>query len=159
MQDDKYLVISPNGKRSYYSSEHNDGFGQQDLYSIDQTTFDKPVSLILISGKVKVDGVAVEAKIKVNSVINRKDYVGVFNSNAATGDYLLSVPGQSTYDINYAYKGFMVKKTISAQLIDSMVKLTLNVEFFAEDTLKKLPVKSDSLVFKGDKDIEEFVKD
>lgn len=158
LQDDKYLVISPDGKRSYYSSQHNDGFGDQDLYVIDQTTFEKPVSLILISGKVTVDGLPVEAKIRVNSVINKKDYVGNFNSNAASGDYLLSVPGQSTYDINYTYKNFKVNKTISAPLIDSTVNLTLNVEFFSEDTLKKEPAKSDTSRFKNDLTAEEFIK-
>ena len=66
IQDDKYLIISPNGKKAYYSSEHLDGLGQQDIYEIDRATFEKPVALIQVSGCVTYEGKPVESKILAN---------------------------------------------------------------------------------------------
>lgn len=135
IQDDKYLVISPDGKKAYYSSEHLDGLGQQDIYEIDRAKFEKQVALILVNGIVTFEGKPVAAKITAESTINKDYYSGQYNSILPNGDYFISLPGQSSYELTFEYKNIKTKKIISAPLIDSLVKLTLNIEITAEDTL------------------------
>ena len=160
LQDDKYLVISPDGKKAYYSSEHGDGLGQQDIYEIDRSKFEKPVSLILVNGIITYQGKPVEAKVFANSLINKDYYSGEYTSEANTGKYFVSLPGKSSYELIFEYNHITTKKTISAPLIDTLARLELNVEIVAEDTLPFAQIKQpiDSINIKQDITITEFIK-
>ncbi len=160
IQDDKYLVISPDGKKAYYSSEHGDGIGQQDIYEIDRSKFEKPVSLILVNGIVSHKGKPVEAKVFANSLINKDYYSGEFTSEASTGKYFVSLPGKSSYELIFEYNNIKAKKNVSAPLMDTLARLELNVEIVAEDTLPISQTKQpiDSINIKQDISIAEFLK-
>lgn len=160
IQDDKYLVISSNGKKAYYSSEHLDGFGQQDIYEVDRTNFEKPVSLILLSGKTTYDGKPVSAKISAVSLIN-KDYFSNEMMSSKDGNYFISLPGKSSYEIVYEYNNIKIVRNFSAPLVDSLAKLTLNVRFLPEDSLKleQVPKPLDSVNVKKDISIVDFTKE
>jgi hypothetical protein len=160
IQDDKYLVISPDGKKAFYSSEHMDGLGQQDIYEIDRSKFEKPVSLILVSGAVTLDGKPIESKIYANSTINKNYFSGEFSSEPLKGNYFVSLPGKSSYELVFEYKNIKTTKNISAPLIDSLAKLTLNIQLFSEDSLSLALVKKplDSVAVKHDITTDEFIK-
>lgn len=150
-QDDKYLVISADGKRAYYSSDHLDGYGQQDIYEIDRGRFESPVALILVSGVVSFENHPVQAKVYAESLIN-KDYYSSETQSSAEGNYFISLPGKSSYELTFQYKDIIAKRKIMAPMVDSLARLTLNIQLLTEDTIKaSVPVKPlDSVAVKQD---------
>ncbi|MBL4657845.1 MAG: PD40 domain-containing protein [Flavobacteriales bacterium] len=89
--DDRYFVLSADGKRGYYSSEKKDGFGDQDLYVIHFP--DDTKDLTLIRGIVTADssGVPLKARITIRNYETKK-MEALHKSNSATGRFLLIIP-------------------------------------------------------------------
>jgi outer membrane protein OmpA-like peptidoglycan-associated protein len=99
-EDDVYFVLTANGKIGFYASEKEGGFGKQDIYSIRMPVEDKEPELALLKGTVKdgTTGKAIDAEITV--VDNEtKETVGKYNSNATTGEYLISLPSGKNYGV------------------------------------------------------------
>jgi outer membrane protein OmpA-like peptidoglycan-associated protein/Tol biopolymer transport system component len=98
--DDIYFVLTADGKIGFYASEKEEGFGKQDIYSIRMPVTEKQPELALLKGTVKdaTTGKAVDAEITV--VDNEtKETIGKFNSNASTGEYLISLPSGKNYGV------------------------------------------------------------
>jgi outer membrane protein OmpA-like peptidoglycan-associated protein len=98
--DDIYFVLTADGRIGFYASEKEGGFGKQDIYSIRMPVTEKQPELALLKGTVKdaSTGKAVDAEITV--VDNEtKETVGKFNSNASTGEYLISLPSGKNYGV------------------------------------------------------------
>lgn len=146
-QDDKFYIVSSDGERGYYSSEKKDGFGQQDIYMVEPGLFGKPTALILVSGNVTYDNAPIKAEISVKSKLSHKDYLGTFNSNSITGNYLVNLPSGNEYEIIYKYKNSILTKDISTAKIDSFAKIEINAELFSNEYLKLNYAKIDSSVF------------
>jgi outer membrane protein OmpA-like peptidoglycan-associated protein len=99
-EDDVYFVLTADGRIGFYASEKEEGFGKQDIYSIRMPVEEKEPELALLKGTVKdaATGKAVDAEITV--VDNEtKETVGKFNSNASTGEYLISLPSGKNYGV------------------------------------------------------------
>mgnify|MGYP000979603211 FL=1 len=149
-QDDKFYIVSSDGQRGYYSSEKKDGFGQQDIYTVEPGMFGKPTALVLVTGKVTFDNAHVKADILVRSKINRKDYSGTFNSNSVNGAYLVNLPSGNEYEIIYKYQGVTLTKDISTAKIDSFARLEIDAELFSDEYQKLNFAKVDSSAFKSE---------
>jgi hypothetical protein len=149
-QDDKFYIVSSDGQRGYYSSEKKDGFGQQDIYTVEPGMFGKPTALVLVTGKVSFDNAFVKADITVRSKINRKDYSGTFNSNSVNGAYLVNLPSGNEYEIIYKYQGTTLTKDISTAKIDSFARLEIDAELFSDEYQKLNFAKVDSSAFKSE---------
>jgi WD40-like Beta Propeller Repeat len=149
-QDDKFYIVSSDGQRGYYSSEKKDGFGQQDIYTVEPGMFGKPTALVLVTGKVTFDNAFVKADITVRSKINRKDYSGTFNSNSVNGAYLVNLPSGNEYEIIYKYQGVTLTKDISTAKIDSFARIEIDAELFSDEYQKLNFAKVDSSAFKAE---------
>lgn len=149
-QDDKFYIVSSDGQRGYYSSEKKDGFGLQDIYTVEPGMFGKPTALVLVTGKVTFDNAYVKADILVRSKINRKDYSGTFNSNSVNGAYLVNLPSGNEYEIIYKYQGVTLTKDISTAKIDSFARLEIDAELFSNEYQKLNFAKVDSSAFKAE---------
>jgi hypothetical protein len=147
-QDDKFYVVSSDGERGYYSSEKKDGFGQQDIYIVEPGLFGKPTALVLVAGNVTYDNAPVKAEISVQSKLSHKDFLGTFNSNSITGNYLVNLPSGNEYQIVYKYQNTILTKDISTAKIDSFAKIEINAELFSDEYLKLNASKIDSSAFK-----------
>ncbi len=129
--DDVYFVISASGEHGYYASERDSssgGLGGKDIYRITFPRPGKPVAIepkpgettrpeikpipriavTLLKGVItdSSTGKVIEAKIKVIDLEKNKQ-VSDFNSNQATGKYLLALQGGKNYGIYVQADGFL----------------------------------------------------
>ncbi|MCS6905468.1 MAG: OmpA family protein [Bacteroidia bacterium] len=132
--DDAFFVISPSGKRGYYSSNKEDSFGDNDLYEIlfeDSITLPPPAlvisntptpipplppqpfeaapePLVLLKGKIACAHTrkALEANIYIIEV-EKNDTISILQSNAYSGEYLLTLPTGGIYNIAIEAQGYL----------------------------------------------------
>lgn len=154
--DDLFFVITASGKKAYYScNAQADSKGKRDLYEITFTPVDKTVAdrgpkLTLLKGLV-LDSLThqpVQAKISVFD--NEKNtLVAEVNSNSASGQYLVSLPSGTNYNITVSAPGYLfhsenfnipdtasyreVKKDFIMQKIEVGNTMVLNNIFFDYD--------------------------
>ncbi len=148
IQDDKFYSVSPDGERGYYSSEKKGGYGQQDIYMVEPGLFGKPTALVLVTGNVTYDNAPIKAEISVISKLSHKDYLGTFNSNSITGNYLVNLPSGNEYQIVYKYQNTTLTKDISTAKVDSFAQIEINAEIFSDEYLKLNYSKIDSSALK-----------
>ncbi len=147
-QDDKYYWVSADQARGYYSSERKGGMGQQDIYLVQPAIFAKPSTLIVLSGIIYVDDKPVEATVKIKSKNGRKDFLGTFTSNSASGEYLLNLPAGNDFEVKYSYKELSLIKNISTVTLDSFATLRSDANLYTQEYLAQL--KIDSAQIKSD---------
>jgi len=106
--DDLFFVIAASGMRGYYASVKEGGFGDLDIYVINFID-EKPIVYVTILKGTITDAVSsqpVEADIEI--IDNEKnESVAKFNSNSATGNYLVSLPSGKNYGISVNAKGYL----------------------------------------------------
>jgi len=88
--DDVYYVMSADGKRAYFSSIRNDGFGGRDLYIINFLSLPERASAV-IKGTIQMEGTT---EIPKNIVINVNEkktgkLVGKYKPNKENGNYII----------------------------------------------------------------------
>ncbi|MES2836460.1 MAG: hypothetical protein V4667_02965 [Bacteroidota bacterium] len=105
MSDDKYFVMNASGERAYYSSASKGGLGQQDIYSFEPKVLGILPVLVLIKGSITDNNTPLSAVINVyDATTNEK--VATFNSNAATGKYLLALLPGKNYRVAFEVQGY-----------------------------------------------------
>ncbi|MCC6866076.1 MAG: PD40 domain-containing protein [Ignavibacteria bacterium] len=99
--------ISTDGKRAYFSTVNDAGFGEEDIYYADLPEEVKPVSnVVTINGKVlDENGNPVDAQIKWEDVELKKE-VGVAKTDPVTGEYFIALPTGRYYAYYADVKGF-----------------------------------------------------
>lgn len=139
IDDDIYYIISADGEKGFYSSGKEGGFGLQDLYVVYPGIQGKKPTLVLLSGTITLNDAPVEASIEVTYVSNNNPH-GSYQSNSATGKYLVSLPSGTNYNITYKVTGCEEKvETINATDIDSFLEKTIDVAFYTADYVKPQP--------------------
>lgn len=106
--DDVYFVLSADGKRGFYSSNKEGGYGRQDIYTILMPIEQKAPELTLVKGVVKdaTSGKPVEATITVTDNVS-KEVIAKYKSNSETGQYLMSLPAGENYAITIEKPGVL----------------------------------------------------
>lgn len=147
--DDVFYVLSADGKRAYYSSFKEDGYGEKDLYMASFIEF-KEKPLALIKGTVKdAYGNVPKDVVIVVSDNETGEIVGTYIPNSKTGNYLFILPPGANYNISYEAEGylfksenidipddanyFQVNKAIELEAIQIGSKIVLNNIFFDFD--------------------------
>lgn len=99
--------ISTDGKRAYFSTIADVGFGEEDIYSIDLPEIAKPKSdVVTVTGKVlDENGKPVEATIRYEDVELLKE-VGITKTDPATGEYFIALPIGKQYAYYADVKGY-----------------------------------------------------
>ncbi len=144
--DDKFYIVSGDGKKGYYSSQTEGGKGGQDIYYIKPGIAGKPVSVVRISGNVTYNDKPVEATIQINSL--KKIDVGsqTYVSNSTTGKFLISLPTNNDYEFIFTYKNSPpMKRTFSTKDVDSSIVLTMIADLYSDTYAKMVENKRDSL--------------
>jgi len=97
VNDDIYLSITPGGKKGYYSSEKEDGFGDQDLYEIN-FIYRQNINLVLKGELLDENGNPLKGEI---SIIDKatKELVGLYNSNTETGKFIMILNPMIEYKV------------------------------------------------------------
>ncbi len=147
--DDVFYVLSADGKRAYYSSYKENGYGEKDLYMASFIEF-KEKPLALIKGTVKdAYGNIPKDIVIVVSDNETGEVIGSYIPNAKTGNYLFILPPGANYNISYEAEGylfksenidipedanyFQVNKAIELETIQIGSKIVLNNIFFDFD--------------------------
>lgn len=103
VNNDRFFVLSGDGKHGYYSSVKEDSYGSSDIYVIDTRFGDN--DLIIKSAYVYNDGVPGKAKITLMDS-ETKQVAGIFNSNAKTGKFVLALNPLKYYKIIVEEEGY-----------------------------------------------------
>jgi tetratricopeptide (TPR) repeat protein len=141
--DDIYYVVSADGKRGYYSSGKTGGYGQHDIYIVEPAVMGEATLLVALKGTVTVDDQPVEAIISVK--YNGKDKeLARFNSNSATGKYLVNLPVGHKYVITYKVNEFLEVKEIDATTLKTFTE-TIEDKKFYTNAFRRLKAIKDSL--------------
>jgi hypothetical protein len=148
--DDIYYVLSARGDVGYYASGKKGGQGLKDIYNVSPGYVGKRPSLYLVKGRIALNGSSVEANIDVEIVTKNNQVLGVYRSNAVSGQYLISLPSGGEFRIVYKYKQFAPKTLdVNTTGIDGYEEKVFDVNFLTTDTLKPLVAnvpKADSLI-------------
>lgn len=100
--DDIFYMTSPDGKRAYFSSVREGGYGEKDIYmaELQQTVIQ---SLTLLKGRIyNADGKPLTQKVEINVTNSLNgEIIGVYRPNARTGSFTIILPTGGTYLISY----------------------------------------------------------
>lgn len=99
--------ISTDGKRAYFSTVADEGFGEEDIYSVDLPEIAKPKSdVVTIIGKVlDENGKPVDAVIRWEDIDQLKE-IGIAKTDPATGEYFIALPVGRHYAYYADVKGY-----------------------------------------------------
>lgn len=152
--NDGYFMISPDGKKGYYSSDRTGGHGSQDIYFLGIPEEQDVVPLTLIKGRVLAgDSLKpVPTKIRVKDKETGKLVRGVYNPDRKTGNYLIIFPPGKNYDMIVEAKGYL-PHTININIPDQ----TYFHELYQQIHLK--PVKQFDVVVGQQVSVQNVFKD
>jgi outer membrane protein OmpA-like peptidoglycan-associated protein len=129
--DDVYFVLSASGQHGYYSSDQPGGLGGKDIYRV--TFLDSEAASVAAASKAKpaaaksaapaatsahvtiLKGIVTDAMNKkplaatIEVIDNQKgEVVATYQSNAATGRYLISLPSGLNYGVAVRQTGYLL---------------------------------------------------
>lgn len=106
--DDNSFVVSLDGSRAYFSSSRSTAGGDMDLYEMALYDSARPTATIYVKGTVtnSVSKMPMGASLQLIDLSSGK-VIYDFNSDATTGNYLITVPGGKDYALNVSAKGFL----------------------------------------------------
>ncbi len=129
--DDKYYVITADGKTAYYSSAKIGGYGNQDIYKITPGLQNYKSILFLCKGVTTYNDKPVQAKLEVR-LADTKAPFGKFKSNSKSGKYLTSLPSNNSYDLVFTYNEKTLIRNINTMNIDSFVEMVIDIAFYSD---------------------------
>jgi outer membrane protein OmpA-like peptidoglycan-associated protein len=99
--DDVFYVVSPDGRKAYFSSFRDGGFGEKDNYFV--TFVDrKETPLTLVTGVVNNKSGKPAKNVVITVTDNETEQVaGVYHTNSKTGRFLFILTPDKNYNITY----------------------------------------------------------
>lgn len=132
--DDLFYVLSPDGKRGYFSSARKGGKGDQDLYVVEPAIAAKKTYITIIKGKVTENLVPFESEISVSAEGETKNY-GTYYSNKESGNYVVNLPSGKNYKLTFYHPVLGDKKfNINTEQVEDYAEKLINVNFGTSDT-------------------------
>ncbi|MCF6240156.1 MAG: hypothetical protein L3J74_02275, partial [Bacteroidales bacterium] len=128
VDDDVFITLTPDGKRAYFSSYREDGFGSTDIYMMAMPEAEeKPVTVV--KGKVITCNNQDDVVITVYDSEN-DDLLGLYKPNSITGKYLFILPRGRNYYAIYEVNGeekheeqFFISENADFQVIYKTISL------------------------------------
>lgn len=107
--NDNYFTLIADGTRGYFSSDRKGGFGGQDIYVMDMPEDYETIPLTMIKGRILDAETKMPLKTKIYMIDTETkekiDYV--YHPNQKTGDYLVILPPNKSYDMIIESDGFL----------------------------------------------------
>ena len=127
--NERFYVLSADGATGYYSSDRRGSLGQQDLYTASPGFMGEPPIIALVVGFVTLDGNPVEANINVSNAETGEQY-GNYNSNSATGKYLIALKPGNKYKVAIEVEGAApYYEYINVKGVDTYVQVQKDYNF------------------------------
>lgn len=105
--DDLFFATTPDGKRAYYSSSKDSGYGEKDIYLI-TLDLDREVPLTVFKGAIQADaeGIIPNTIITVTDLKTGK-VSGTYKPRVDSGKFILILHPGEEYNIAYEAKGYV----------------------------------------------------
>lgn len=147
--DDVFYVVSPDGRKAYFSSFRKEGLGEKDNYMA--TFLDrKETPLTLVTGTVNNESGKPAKDVVITVTDNETEQiVGVYSTNSKTGKFLFILTPGKNYNVTYQSKDklfysenieipkesnfYEINRAIALDPIIVGSKITLNNIFFDYD--------------------------
>jgi hypothetical protein len=103
--DDVFLITTADGKRAFFSSDKEGGFGQQDLYMIKFPEYE-PRDITILLGHIinnTNESIAANKIYIINSI--KGDTIQTLTANSSTGKYGANLPVGASYKTVYTMNG------------------------------------------------------
>ncbi len=126
VNDDIYFCLSEDGRTGYFSSERAEGMGMQDIY---QVTFpNTQLDHMVVHGLVADAGdEPLKARVLLMDATG-EEIVGVYNTNARTGRFLMILKPLQEYHMSVESAGFITQaSTIKAIAQDGTREMSLDI--------------------------------
>ncbi|HSH65891.1 MAG TPA: hypothetical protein VLB84_08855, partial [Bacteroidia bacterium] len=121
--DDVFLITSVDGKRAYFSSDKEGGFGEKDIYMIDFPEFIPRDITVLIGKIINKSGANIENNEIYIINTSTNDTIQTLNANSITGKYGANLPIGASYKIVYTLNG----KEFFSEILDAPKNAGYNV--------------------------------
>lgn len=133
VNDDIYFCLSEDGTTGYFSSERPGGQGGQDIYTADFAM--NQIEYVAVLGVVTDSNEEpIAARFTVTDVTG-DEVIGVYNSNARTGRYLMILKPGAEYHMSIDARGFETREaTITARATDGGREMPLDITLVRNDT-------------------------
>ncbi len=107
--NDNYFTLIADGTRGYFSSDRKGGFGGQDIYSMDMPEDYETIPLTMIKGRIldADTGKPLSTQIYMIDTDTKEKIDYVYHPNKKTGDYLVILPPNKSYDMIIKSEGFL----------------------------------------------------
>lgn len=107
--NDNYFTLIADGTRGYFSSDRKGGFGGQDIYSMDMPEDYETIPLTMIKGRIldANTGEPLSTKIYMVDTDTKEKIDYVYHPSKNTGDYLVILPPNKSYDMIIKSEGFL----------------------------------------------------
>lgn len=111
--DDIFFSITASGKKAYYTSIREGGYGMHDLYELrfpDKTKKqnESKVLVTLVKGIIKDAAtlIPIEAKIEITDN-SKNEVITTFKSNSITGEYIVNLASGKNYGLSINKEGYL----------------------------------------------------
>ncbi|MCG8311348.1 MAG: OmpA family protein [Cytophagales bacterium] len=107
--NDNYFTLIADGTRGYFSSDRKGGLGGQDIYVMDMPEDYETIPLTMIKGRI-LDAEThkpLPTKIYMIDTDTKEKIDYVYHPNQKTGDYLVILPPNKSYDMIIESEGFL----------------------------------------------------
>lgn len=137
--EDWGFKISTDGKKAFFSTVNDMGFGEEDIYFVELPEEVQPVSdVVTVNGKVlDENGIPVDATIKWEDVELKKE-VGVAKTDPVTGEYFIALPTGRYYAYYADVKGFYsIVNYLDLTAAKAFEQISTNMSVISIEELKK----------------------
>lgn len=129
--DDVCFVLTASGDYGYYTSIKAEGKGKRDIYRVAFLDEINKPKLTLLKGTVTDSKTGKPLSSKIEIYDNTEDkLVGTFESNSATGKFMVSLPAGKDYGISVKAKGYLfysenfnIPDDAAFQVVEKHIKL------------------------------------
>ena len=107
--NDNYFTLIADGTRGYFSSDRIGGLGGQDIYVMDMPEDYETIPLTMIKGRILDSETSKPLPTKIYMIdTDTKEKIDyVYHPNQKTGDYLVILPPNKSYDMIIESEGFL----------------------------------------------------
>lgn len=133
IDDNRYFVLSADGKTGYYSGGGESSIGEQDIFKIITGKLEKPV-LALLLGKVYFNDVETGSMMHLYES-EEGELEGTFKSNEETGKYVMALkPGSYEIEVELD-NGKIVRDSIRLDEITEYIELKKDFRIYDDTNL------------------------